>query len=252
MMQGGLARFTNEYGRKRQAPFGATRLDMSDDPKHERENFGIQFGADFKPGTAYPMNGFMQNYSRDPGLSADDYGQVMGFFTAAEIPVTAFLADNYAICDNWFAPIPTSTQPNRLMAMGGFAKIDNTFSNTVPDQDLVYDWCGRQNKRHVRWRAYHEGWPFFMVMNRWRLEILADAVAGRGQFSPLGSLRDDFKHDKDFRKLCSLNRNTPATTSVRLFLATITPPAACQEDRLSCVKFILLSLRIQTVGSGRS
>jgi phospholipase C len=186
---------------RRQTPFHATRLDMSDDPKHERENFQIQFGADFKVGVEYPMNGFMRNYSLDSGLSANDYGQVMGFFTPAEIPITAFLANNYAVCDNWFAPIPTSTQPNRLMAMGGFTKTDNTFANTVPDQDLVYDWCGRQNKRHVRWRVYHEGWPFFMVMNRWRLEILADAVAGRGQFSSLNNLGNDFKHAKDFPEI---------------------------------------------------
>jgi phospholipase C len=199
--QAWLDRFTNEYSSRRQAPFHATRLDMSDDPKHERENFRIQFGADFKPGAAYPMNGFMKNYATDPELSPDESTQVMAFFTPAEIPITAFLADNYTICHNWFAPIPTSTQPNRLMAMGGFTKTDNTFSSTVPDQDLVYDWCARQNKRHVRWRVYHEGWPFFMVMNRWRLEILADAVAGRGQFTPLSSLGDDFKHDKDFPEI---------------------------------------------------
>lgn len=196
-----LARFTNECNGRRQAPFHATRLDTSDDPKHERDNFRIQFGADFKPGVQYPMNGFMKNYALDAGPSADDYGQVMGFLTPAEIPISAFFADNYAICDYWFAPIPTSTQPNRLMAMGGFTKTDNTFANTVPDQDLVYDWCGRQNKRHVRWRVYHEGWPFFMVMNRWRLEILADAVAARGQFSPLSGLSDDFKHEKDFPEI---------------------------------------------------
>jgi phospholipase C len=191
-------RFTNECNGRRQAPFHATRLDVSDDPRHERENFRLQFGADFKPGVPYPMNGFMKNYAQDPGLSPDELTQVMGFFTPAEIPITAFLAENYAICDNWFASIPTSTQPNRLMAMGGYTKTDNTFSSTVPDQDLVYDWCGRQNKRPVRWRVYHEGWPFFMVMNRWRLEILDDAVAGRGQFSSLSSLGDDFKHDQNF------------------------------------------------------
>lgn len=196
-----LDRYTNEFNGKRQAPFHTTRLDMSDDPRHERENFRIQFGAPFQRSVPYPMTGFMQNYGIDPGLSADDATQVMGFFTPAEVPITAFLADNYAICDNWFAPIPTSTQPNRLMGMGGFTKSDNTFANTVPDQDLVYDWCGRQNKRHVRWRVYHEGWPFFMVMNRWRLEILADAIAAHGQFSPISSLADDFKHEKDFPDL---------------------------------------------------
>jgi phospholipase C len=196
-----IQRFENECAGKKQGPFRAPRFDLSDDPKHERENFQIQFGTEFRPGIQYPMNGFMKNYALDKDLPAEAYGEVMGFFTPEEIPITAFLADNYAVCDNWFAPIPTSTQPNRLMAMGGFTKTDNTFSTTVPDQDLVYDWCGRQNKQQVKWRVYHEGWPFFMVMNRWRLEILADAVAGRGQFRPLSSLADDFKHDKDFPQI---------------------------------------------------
>lgn len=196
-----IQRFTNEYNDKHQGPFQTQRLDLSDDPKHERENFRIQFGADFQPGVQYPMNGFMNNYAGDKGLAAEASREVMGFLTPEEIPITAFLANNYAICDNWFAPIPTSTQPNRLMAMGGFTKTDNTYSKTVPDQDLVYDWCGRQNRQHVRWRVYHEGWPFFVVMNRWRLQILADAVAGRGEFCPLSSLADDFKHDKDLPQI---------------------------------------------------
>ena len=196
-----IQHFENECAGKKQGPLRAQRFDLSDDPKHERENFQIQFGTEFRPGIQYPMNGFMKNYALDKGLPAEMYGEVMGFFTPEEIPITAFLADNYAVCDNWLAPIPTSTQPNRLMAMGGFTKTDNTFSTTVPDQDLVYDWCGRQNKQHVRWRVYHEGWPFFMVMNRWRLEILADAVAGRGQFCALSSLADDFKHDRDFPQI---------------------------------------------------
>ena len=193
-----LARFTNEQNGVTQAPFHIQRLDMTDDPKHERANFEVQLGAPFRAGVAYPMTGFMHNYAADPGLPAVAYGEVMGFFTPNEIPITAFLAENFAICDHWFASIPTSTQPNRLMAMGGFTKTDNTFTSTVPDQDLVYDWCGRQNKRRVQWRVYHEGWPFFMVMSRWRLQILADGIAGRNQFRDLSSLQQDFTHDADF------------------------------------------------------
>src|SRR5438552_2716672 len=84
--------FTNEWNGKRQAPFHATPRDMADDPRHERENFCLQFGADFKPGAPYPMNGFMRNYAQGPVLSPDELTQVMGFFTPAEIPITAFLA----------------------------------------------------------------------------------------------------------------------------------------------------------------
>src|SRR5216684_1066840 len=76
--QSWLDRFTNEYKGKRQAPFHATRLDMSDDPRHERDNFRIQFDADFRPRTPYPMTGFMKNYAQDAGLSPNELAQVMG------------------------------------------------------------------------------------------------------------------------------------------------------------------------------
>jgi phospholipase C len=190
-----LAQFTNECNGVRRAPAHTQRLALSDDPQHERTNFDTQLGAPFQPGVPYPMNGFMLNYAKNAGLPPAAYSEVMGFLAPPEIPITAFLADNYAICDHWFAPIPTSTQPNRLMAMGGYTKTDNTLSNTVPDQDLVYDWCGSQ----VRWRVYHEGWPFFMVMNKWRFKILNDVVIpGGGQFRSLSSLQSDFTHDQDF------------------------------------------------------
>ncbi len=185
-----LARFTNEAGGQKQAPFHTSRLYFADDPKHERDNFRIQFGADFKPGVPYPMNGFMQNYAQNPGLSSGDYREVMSFFAPEDIPITAFLAENYAVCDNWFAPIPTSTQPNRLMAMSGLTHTDNTLSSTVPDQKLLYDWC---DDLKVDWRVYHEGWPFFLVMARWRLKILEDAITDAGRFRSLKRLADDLK-----------------------------------------------------------
>ena len=75
------------------------------------------------------------------------------------------------------------------MAMAGFSQIDNTFSDTIPDQELVYDWCDRQAPP-VRWRVYHEGWPFFMVMPRWRLTIVGDAVA-QDKFRSLDKLEED-------------------------------------------------------------
>src|SRR5579863_777677 len=187
-----LEGFTNECNGVRRAPARTQRLDMSDDPGHERANFEIQLGARL-PSGAYPMTGFMQNYA-DAGVPATSYGEVMGFLTPNGIPITAFLADHYAICDHWFAPIPTSTQPNRLMAMGGYTKTDNTFTDTVPDQDLIYDWCEIQKQRSVQWRVYHEGWPFFMVMNKWRGAIIADwTPLGNGRFRDLDRLEHDFQ-----------------------------------------------------------
>ncbi len=43
----------------------------------------------------------------------------MEYCTAKDVPTSDFLARNFAICDNWFACLPASTLPNRLMAMSG-------------------------------------------------------------------------------------------------------------------------------------
>jgi phospholipase C len=39
--------------------------------------------------------------------------------TPKNLPVSSFFAKQYLVCNRWFAPLPTSTQPNRLVAMSG-------------------------------------------------------------------------------------------------------------------------------------
>ena len=57
----------------------------------------------------------------------------MEYCTAAEVYVTDFLARNFAICDHWFAPLPASTLPNRLMAMCGYALTDHTPDGVIQE-----------------------------------------------------------------------------------------------------------------------
>jgi|GEM_PF-441447 len=195
-----LAAYANSFNGNPVQSFHYTGLALSGDPPHERDNVRTQIGADYPwPKGLAPMNGYVLNYSTATGVSAGAVAEVMGYYTPAEVPMAHFLAENYAICDHWYSSLPASTQPNRLMAMAGFSDIDNTFSNTVPDQELVYDWCDRQVPP-VRWRVYHEGWPFFMVMPRWRLNIVADAVA-QERFRSLDRLEEDLKSGEPFPQL---------------------------------------------------
>ncbi len=198
-----LDRYTNSFNGNPAQPFYRSDLELSGDPPHERGEMRVQIGADFPwPGGSAPMNGFALNYATGPGVPASAYSEVMGYYTPAEVPISHFLAENFAICDRWFSSLPASTQPNRLMAMAGYSEIDNTFSDTVPDQELVYDWCDRQVPP-VRWRVYHEGWPFFMVMPRWRLTIVADAVA-QDKFRSLDKLEEDLNSADPFPQLVFL------------------------------------------------
>jgi phospholipase C len=43
-------------------------------------------------------------------------GDIMGCFTPEALPVLSALAKGYAVCDRWFASVPTETLPNRAFA----------------------------------------------------------------------------------------------------------------------------------------
>ena len=51
-----------------------------------------------------------------PGTTAND---IMGCFTPETLPVLSSLARGYAVCDHWFASVPTETLPNRAFASAG-------------------------------------------------------------------------------------------------------------------------------------
>jgi phospholipase C len=71
------------------------------------------------------MQGFVQNYAytlrwetneKWPIVAGTTAGDIMGCFTPAALPVLSGLARGYAICDHWYASVPTETLPNRAFA----------------------------------------------------------------------------------------------------------------------------------------
>src|SRR4029077_8927135 len=91
------------------------------------------------------------------------YPDTMGFLTPAQVPVTNFLANNFVVCDRWFAPLPTSTQPNRIMSWKGSTHIDQSQGIVVPTSNLLPDWL---EAHKIPWRVYHSGISFFMLLGR--------------------------------------------------------------------------------------
>lgn len=165
---------------------------LTPDPPHERENIDTQIKS-----ILGPMHGFAQSYAASSANA--DPERVMEYVTNHYLPSTDFLARNFAVCDNWFACIPASTLPNRLMAASGYALVDRTPSglfqiasnlfNDNPD-DLVYDWL---TARDVGWRIYYSGSFFFMQMPR-LLKQYEDDVQVQNLFRPIDRLIDDFKN----------------------------------------------------------
>jgi phospholipase C len=106
-------------------------------PGHEFMNTMTQLCGDdtanpFPKGPYPPINnsGFVADYANE-GASSSEYGDVMNCCDSPNaVPVLYQLAQEFAICDNWFSSMPGPTWPNRLFAMGGSsAGLDDSPTN---------------------------------------------------------------------------------------------------------------------------
>ena len=71
-------------------------------------------------------------YTIVPGTTASD---IMGCFTPEALPVLSALARGYAVCDHWYASVPTETLPNRAFACAATSQghmDDKTHTFTCP------------------------------------------------------------------------------------------------------------------------
>ena len=158
---------------------------LAGDLPHERQEVAAQLAYAAAAG-GYVMNGFVkayETYTLSTGVSDPAPMRVM---TPPLLPVTSFLAAEYLTCDRWFAPLPTSSQPNRLMAFSGYSLLDKSPSGVLPAQDLVFDWLERHQ---VRWRVYSAGLPSFTLMPTAWPWLLTD------RFRPVSRLADDVQHE---------------------------------------------------------
>jgi phospholipase C len=64
------------------------------------------------------MQGFIRNYTAQKDKPADP-AKIMESLTPKRLPVLSSLAHHYAICDRWFASIPTQTFCNRSFVHAG-------------------------------------------------------------------------------------------------------------------------------------
>jgi phospholipase C len=155
---------------------------LIDDPPHERDEVTTQLAYRDVTGK-YSMNGFVEAYFNH-SINRIENPEVMGFFPPDLVPITTFLATNFAVCDRWFSSLPTSTVPNRLMAFSGDSLVDHTGGITEffrPVGSLLLDWL---EDRHIRWRVYHAGLSFFALLRRF------DDVLGPN-FRPFNELTRD-------------------------------------------------------------
>jgi phospholipase C len=119
------------------------------------------FGSNTAPAQAVATNdGFVTNFAASlswegpsgwsilPGTTPSE---IMGMFTPAMLPVLSGLARGYAVCDQWFASVPTETLPNRAFACAATSQghmDDSTKSYTCPS---IF---GQLSEHGISWAIY--------------------------------------------------------------------------------------------------
>jgi phospholipase C len=96
------------------------------------------FGSDTPPTSGDAKNsGFVTSFANelahpahplDPQLAGAASSSIMGMYIPETLPVISGLAKGFAVCDGWFASVPTQTFPNRAFAVAGTALgyVDNS------------------------------------------------------------------------------------------------------------------------------
>ena len=96
------------------------------------------FSSDTPPASGQAANsGFVTSFANelqhpahplDPKLAGAAPTSIMGMYTTETLPVLSDLAKGFAVCDRWFASVPTQTFPNRAFAVAGtsLGYVDNS------------------------------------------------------------------------------------------------------------------------------
>jgi phospholipase C len=148
---------------------------FANDPGHGWDDVLCQL-TQLSPPLPAPIElntGFVQNFidqlARDSSPVKEPPGAIMGYYTAAELPVYDMLAREFVVCDSWFASIPTDTWPNRLYAMTGGTDIDTTPSGsgvlTNPpslSRKTVFEVL---EEHGVTWKIYFSDIPFALALD---------------------------------------------------------------------------------------
>jgi phospholipase C len=93
---------------------------------------------------------------------------IMGYYDKSGVPAYDYLATQFAVCDRWFASIPTDTFPNRLYAMtGGSGGLlttpsDASVATNPPAYGLktIFEVLQEHN---VDWNIFFSDLPFALV-----------------------------------------------------------------------------------------
>ena len=171
--------FDGLYGKNLSNPApggGVVPVGKTDDPRSPQPNPGEPFEdvysqiydvpkIEFKDIPSDPplppnMQGFIRNYADQKDKPADA-GKIMQCLTPKTVPVLSSLAHHFALCDRWFASIPTQTFCNRSFVHAGTSSgyVNNGGGGLcfVNDSPTIFDLLESTGKT---WSIFCGGWLF--------------------------------------------------------------------------------------------
>jgi phospholipase C len=166
----------------------------NDDPlvadlPHGRDLVDVQLkGPNPTANSAITMGGFVEAYRQQGNIRVVTKN-------AAPMAVQKrpwmmdYFAKRHLVCTQWFAPLPTDTQPNRLMALSGFTNFDTTKPRVINRKPLIYHWL---SDRGIPWRVYRSGLPFEML-----IKSMWNAVFDDKEFRSVNQLAIDVAEEDD-------------------------------------------------------
>jgi phospholipase C len=171
------------------------------DPNEEFENVTTQIYGKSSPGPGDPpnMSGFLQDYSTtDAGPNSA--GQIMQSYGPEEANVINDLARSFAVCDHWFASVPSQTWPNRGFVHTGSS--DGHFNNDNCEWYQIPTIFNILQDQGKSWAVFFDGG--LVSLTYWQLP-------------DLGSLRGNFKDLAAFSQLCQAQPDADPATKLPLY-----------------------------------
>ncbi len=159
-----------------QIPIALADASCIEDPNHS-------WNASHESFDGGQNDGFVRVHERSHGT--DEAHRVMGYLNRAMAPTSYALADNYALCQRWFASVMGPTWPNRYFSL--FASSDGGQSNDLMQDQTLPTIYTRLDDARVRWAEYYGNLPFQMIFPGHSLEqpeykkldaFFEDAAAG--------------------------------------------------------------------------
>lgn len=130
------------------------------------------------------LDGFVADFANHTEAQDVDPGNIMGYYTAAQVPVYDVLAREFLICQRWFAAHPGPTFPNRFYTLTGRLNRDANgrfqFDNphggdfTPVFTRTIFD---HLTDHAVSWHYYEHGYCFLRMFERYTSddEYIVDA-----------------------------------------------------------------------------